>query len=61
MHFAKILKTTLIAVAGCCTPVMADVSVNWQTTTDQLSLEVLQRSNVISDFTQLIDLSLIHI
>ena len=55
MHFAKILKTTLIAVAGCCTPVMADVSVNWQTTTDQLSLEVLQRSNVISDFTQLID------
>lgn len=63
VDFVKKLKATLaattLAVAAYCAPAMADVSINWQTTSNALSQEVLQRSNVISDFTQLMDTHLI--
>ncbi len=45
-----------MALVACYyTPVSAEVSSSWQTTEETLSREVLERSNVVSDFTALIN------
>ena len=45
----------ILTIAATAKPLSAEVSVNWQNTTDTLAKEVLDRSNVISDFKALID------
>ncbi len=44
----------IFAIAAAAKPLSAEVSVNWQNTTETLAREVLDRSNVISDFKALI-------
>ena len=47
------LALLILAIASI-KPAYADASANWQSTTDTLAKEVLERSNVVSDFTTLI-------
>jgi len=50
----RLLPIVALAVWLTTKPASADATVNWQSTTDQLARQVLDRSNVISDFTNLI-------
>jgi len=53
MH--KLALPLSILLLFCATTVKADATVNWQDTTQTLSKQVLQNSNITSDLTDLID------
>jgi len=50
-----LLLSSFLAAVLSCSIAHADVSVNWQQTTQNVARQVLERSNVVKDFTLLVE------
>lgn len=51
----RLLLATVLWIASTCSAALADVSAVWQDTTESLARQVIERSNIVSDFVELID------
>jgi len=52
---ANLFATNILMAVLWLSTAHADVSVQWQQTTHDLARQVLERSNIVSDFTQVVD------
>ena len=52
---ANLFATNILMAVLWLSAAHADVSVQWQQTTQDLARQVLERSNIVSDFTQVVD------